>query len=140
MKESTGSNIEPGKYCFSDYEVSKKTTFLLRHSQQMHREENGAVHFCSERKSSEQIRTIYSLGRRSMKGMLLDAGGGEKRRSHYFTDASRTIVYFEALEKHLRRIFIDPSLQDNAVIPSNFIQEIYNIGCAFNLHSIINSR
>ena len=38
-------DIEPGKYSFSDYEVSKKVAFLLRHSQQMHREEDGAVHF-----------------------------------------------------------------------------------------------
>ena len=38
-------DIEPGKYSFSDYEVSKKVTFLLRHSQQMHREEDGAIHF-----------------------------------------------------------------------------------------------
>ena len=37
-------DIEPGKYSFSDYEVSKKVTFLLRHSQQVHREEDGAVH------------------------------------------------------------------------------------------------
>ena len=36
---------EPGKYSFSEYEVSKKVTFVLRHSQQMHREEDGAVHF-----------------------------------------------------------------------------------------------
>ena len=27
---------EPGKYSFSEYEVSKKVTFFLRHSQQMH--------------------------------------------------------------------------------------------------------
>ena len=38
-------DIEPGKYSLSEYEVSKKVTFLLRHSQQMHREEDGAVHF-----------------------------------------------------------------------------------------------
>ena len=38
-------DIEPGKYFFSEYEVSKKVTFLLRHSQQMHREEDGAIHF-----------------------------------------------------------------------------------------------
>ena len=28
-----------------DYEVSKKVLYLLRHSQQVHREEDGAVHF-----------------------------------------------------------------------------------------------
>ena len=38
-------DIEPVKYSFSDYEVSKKVTYLLRHSQQVHREEDGAVHF-----------------------------------------------------------------------------------------------
>ena len=36
-------DIEPGIYSFSKYEVSKKVAFLLRHSQQMHREEDGAV-------------------------------------------------------------------------------------------------
>ena len=38
-------DIEPVKYSFSDYEVSKKVTFLLCHSQQVHPEEDGAVHF-----------------------------------------------------------------------------------------------
>ena len=38
-------DIEPGKYSFSDYEVSKKVTYLLRHSQHVHREEDGAVQF-----------------------------------------------------------------------------------------------
>ena len=55
-------DIEPGKYSFSEYEVSKKVTFLLRHSQLMHREEDGAFHFLeNQRKSSESIPTIYSL-------------------------------------------------------------------------------
>ena len=34
---------------------------------------------------------------------------------------------------------MDPSLQDSVVIQSGFFQHIYHIGCAFNLHSIINS-
>ena len=38
-------HIEPGEYVLSEYAVSKKVTSLLRHSQQMHREEDGAVHF-----------------------------------------------------------------------------------------------
>ena len=38
-------DIEPGKHSFSDYEVSKKVTYLLRLSQHVHREEDGAVHF-----------------------------------------------------------------------------------------------
>ena len=38
------------------------------------------------------------------------------------------------------RNLIDPSLQDNVVIQSGLFQHIYHIGCAFNLHSIINSE
>ena len=37
-------DIEAGKDSFSECEVSKTVTFLLRHSQQMHREEDGAIH------------------------------------------------------------------------------------------------
>ena len=38
-------DIEPGKHSLSEYEVSKKVIHLLRHSQKVHREEDGAVHF-----------------------------------------------------------------------------------------------
>ena len=34
---------------------------------------------------------------------------------------------------------IDPTLQDNVIIPNGFFQYIYHVGCAINLHSIINS-
>ena len=95
-------DIEPGKYYFSECEVSKKVIHLLRHSQKVHREEDGAVHFWRMKENG-------------------------------------TIVYFRALHGHSGRNLIDPSLQDNVVIPSNFFQYIYHIGCAFNLHSIINS-
>ena len=37
------------------------------------------------------------------------------------------------------RNLIDPSLQDNVIIQSNFFQYVYHVGCAFNLHSIISS-
>ena len=35
--------------------------------------------------------------------------------------------------------FIDPTLQDNVILQSNFFQFISHVGCALNLHSIINS-
>ena len=34
---------------------------------------------------------------------------------------------------------MDPSLQDNVIIQNGFFHHIYHIGCAFNLHSIINN-
>ena len=38
-------DIEPGKHSLSAYEVSKKVIHLLRHSQKVQREDDGAVHF-----------------------------------------------------------------------------------------------
>ena len=45
MNERKWIDIEPGKHSLSAYEVSKKVIHLLRHSQQVHREEDGPVHF-----------------------------------------------------------------------------------------------
>ena len=44
-----------------------------------------------------------------------------------------------ALQGHSGSNFVDPSSQDNVVIPSNFFQYIYHVGCTINLHSIIYS-
>ena len=62
-----------------------------------------------------------------------------KKRFQDCTDDSGTIVYFRALQGHSGRSLIDPSLQDNVIIQSNFFQYIYHVGCAINLHSIISS-
>ena len=66
-------------------------------------------------------------------------GGGNKKRYQYCTDSSGTIVYLRALQGHSGCNLIDPTLQDNVIVQSNFFQYIYHVGCAINLHSIINS-
>ena len=55
----------------------------------------------------------------------------------YCTDSSGTILYLRALQGHSGRNLIDPSLQDNVVIPDGFFKYICHVGCAINLHSII---
>ena len=45
MNQRDWIDIKPGKHSLSAYEVSKKVIHLLRHSQQVHREEDGVVHF-----------------------------------------------------------------------------------------------
>ena len=45
MERRIWIDIEPVKHSLSAYEVSKKVIHLLRHSQKVHREEDGAVHF-----------------------------------------------------------------------------------------------
>ena len=66
-------------------------------------------------------------------------GGGNKKRFQYCTDSSWTILYLRALQGHSGRSIIDPTLQDNVIIPNGFFKYMYDVGCAINLHSIINS-
>ena len=132
-------DIEPGKHSLSAYEISKKVIHLLRHSQTVQREEDGAVQFWRiENYLQNQFPQTQYWSDDRWKACLA-AGGGAKRRDQYCTDVSGKIVYFRALQGHSGRNFVDPSLQDNVVIQSGFFQHIYNIGCAFNLHSIINN-
>ena len=66
-------------------------------------------------------------------------GGGNKKRFQYCTDPSGKILYLRALQGHSGRNLIHPSLQDKVLIPDDFFEYIYHVGCATNLHSIINS-
>ena len=105
----------------------------------MHREEDGAVHIWRMKENLQnQFHHLFI-------GLTVDGKHAwqqeedEKRRFQYCTDASGTIVYFRPLHGHSGRNLIVSFLQDNVIIPSNFFQYIYHVGCAFNLHSIINS-
>ena len=119
----------------SAYEISKKVIHLLRLSEQVQRENDGAVQFWRIKNHLQnQFPQIQYWSDHSWK-VCLAAGGGPKRRYQYCTDISATIIYLRALGRNL----IDPSLQDNVIIQRWFFQHIYHIGCAFNLHSIINN-
>ena len=45
--------------------------------------------------------------------------------------------YLRALQGHSGSNLIDPTLQDNVLIGTGIFPYIYHVGCAFNLHSII---
>ena len=63
-------------------------------------------------------------------------GGGNKKRFQYCTDPpGQEILYFRALQGPSGRNPIDPSLQDNVLIPYGFFEYTYYIGCAINLHT-----
>ena len=64
-------------------------------------------------------------------------GGGNKKRFQYCLDSSREIICLRAHPGHSGRNLFDPSLQ--VIIPDGFFKYIYHVGCAINLHSIINS-
>ena len=110
--------------------------YLLRHSQKVHREEDGAVHFWRIKENLQNQFPHFHHWSDSKWKVCLAGGGGDKTRFQYCTDDSGTIIYFRALQGHSGRNLIYPSLQDNVVIQSNFFQYIYHVGCAPNLHSI----
>ena len=136
--ERTWTDIEPQEYSLSDYSVSKKLINLLRRGS-LPREDDGAIEFWRI-KDYLQNHFVYchhwsdEKWKSSMAG-----GGGNKKRFQYCTDSSGEILYFRALQGHSGRNLIDPSLQDNVIIPDGFFKYIYHVGCAINLHSIINS-
>ena len=123
MNERKWIDIEPGESSLSAYEISKKVINLLRHSQTVQREDDGAVQFW---RIKNYLRNQFP-------------------QTTYWSDdrwkacLAATIIYFRPLQGHSGRNLIDSSLQDNVIIQRGFFQHIYHIGCAFNLHSIINN-
>ena len=70
----------------------------------------------------------------------MQGGGGNIKRFQCCTDSSgQEILYLRALQGHSGRNPIDPTPQDGVLIPNNFFEYIYHIGCAIKLHSITNS-
>ena len=106
--------------------------YLLRHSQHVNREEDGAVQFwrIKENLQNQFTQSIHwSDGRWKV---CLAGGGGNKKRFQHCTDSSGATVYFRAPQGHSGRNLIDPSSQDNVVIQSIFFQYIYHVGCAIH--------
>ena len=132
-------DIEPSEQNLASYDLSKKVISLLRHNQTVQREEDGAIEFYKIkfylRGHHSQIQ-VWSDDRWKA---CLAAGGGSKRRYQYCSDDSGKIIYLRALQGHSGSNLIDPTLQDNVVIGTGIFPYVYHIGCAFNLHSIINN-
>ena len=139
MERRNWFDIEPGKHSLSEYEVSKKVMCLLRHSQKVHREEDGAVHFWRIKENLQNPFPQSIHWSDDQWKACLAAGGGAKRRFQYCTDDSGAIVYFRALQGHSGRNLIHPSLQDNVVIPSKFFKKntILDVRSIFILSSTL---
>ena len=105
--ERTWTDVEPGKHSLSDYPVSKKMINLLRHGS-LPRDNDGAIEFWRI-KDHLQDHFLYchhwsdEKWKSSMAG-----GGGQKKRFHYCTDSSGTILYLRALQGHSGRSLVDP--------------------------------
>ena len=137
--ERKWTDVEPEDYSSVDYPVSKQLSTLLRHGH-LPREEDGAIEFWRIKEYlQDHFLFCHHWSDDVWKSKMARGGGGNKKIFQYCTDSSGAILYLRALQGHSGRNLIDPSLQDNVVIPDGFFKYIYHVGCATNLHSIINS-
>ena len=120
--------------------MSKKLIYLLRHGS-LPRDNDGAIEFWRIKDNLQDhfVFCHHWSDEKWKSAMAGGGGGGHKKRFQHCADSSGTILYLRALQGYSGRNLIDPSLQDNVVIPDCFFKCIYHVGCAINLHSIINS-
>ena len=70
---------------------------------------------------------------------MTKGGGNEKRFQHCTDPSGQEVLYLRDLQGRSGSNPIDPSLQDYVLIPNDFFEYICHIGCAINLHFIMNS-
>ena len=137
--ERTWTDIEPEKYSSIAYLVSKQLNALLRHGD-LPREEDGAIEFW---RLKDCLRNHFVHSRHwsdeKWKSTVAKGGGNKKRIQHCTDPSGQEILYLRAVQGHSGRNLIDPSSQDNVLIPNEFFEYIDHIGCAIDLLSITNS-
>ena len=79
MNERKWIDIEPGNSSLSAYEISKKVIHLLRHSQIVQREEDGAVQFCRIKNYLQKQFPQMQYWSDDRWKACLAAGGGAKK-------------------------------------------------------------
>ena len=131
-------DIEPSKQNLASYDLSKESD----QSSSTTKQYSGKL---MEQFNSRELNFIfeiiphkYSIGLMIV-GNLVWQQEEVQKGDQYCSDNSGTILYFRVLQGNSGRNLIDPTLQDNVVIESGIFHHIYYIGCAFNLHSIINN-
>ena len=139
IRERIWIDIEPGAQFDQAYPVAKRLNTLLRHGE-LPREEDGAIEFW---RLKDDLRNEFEHSQHWSDDMWkskMAGGGGNKKRFQYCTDPlGQEILYLRALQGHSGRNPIDPTLQDNVLIPKKFFEYIYHIRFAVSLHSITNS-
>ena len=114
---------------------------LLRHDPSVPREEDGAVEF---RILTQMFRSEFTSSQHwSVRAWLnyLQKGGGPKNIFQYCVDpySVGAVLYFRAIQGHSGGKHINPTLQDNVLLPDDFAEHIYHVGSSHDTHSIIQS-
>ena len=103
--------------------MSKKLINLLRHGS-LPREDDGAIEFW---RTQDYLQNHFEHSQHwsdeEWKSSMA-RGGGNKKRLQHCTDASGEILHLRALQGHSGRNLVDPSIQDNVLIPDGFFKYI----------------
>ena len=72
---------------------------------------------------------------------FLQRGGGPKKRFQCCLNSNspKLFLYLRAIQGHSGGALVDPRLQDNVLLPNDFIEHIDHVGNSHDLHSIIQS-
>ena len=107
---------------------------LLRHDDTVHREDDGAVRFDDLTEMFESRFAGASHWSIEPWISFLAKGGGPKKGFQCFMNpnSSKYFLCFRAIQG-----LVDPTLQDNVLLPNDFAGYIFHIGNAHDIHSII---
>ena len=133
--------VEPGRFDKSCLEVSKLMIRLLRPDDTVPREDDGAVEFQDLASISRSEFTSFSHWSIRTRLSFLHRGGGVKKKFQYCVGPSslETLLFLRAIHGHSVGKRIDPTLQDNVLLPNDFAEHIYHVGSSHDMHSIIQS-
>ena len=121
MHERKWIDFEPSEPTLASYDVSKKDTIKQYSEKKMEQFNSGGSNFIFEINPHR-----YSIGLMSVGNLVWLQEEVQKG----------DISIAQGNSGHN---LIDPALQDNVMIQRGIFHHIYHIGCAFNLHSIINN-
>ena len=135
-RERKWIDVHPGKFSQGCLEVSKFTIRLLRHDDT---EDKGAVRFDDLAELFKSSFAGTSQWPQEAWTTFLAKGGGPKKRFQYNLkpSSSKHFLYFRAIQGHSGGTLVDPTWQENALLPDDFAEYIYHIGNAHDMHSII---
>ena len=138
LRKELGPMLNQG-YIHSLAEISKKLMHLLRHGQHVHREDDGAVQFWRIKKLFRNISHIVLIG-------LIASGRKawqeeEETRKYISTVLilQEQLCISELFKDIQEAILMTLHHRTMWLIPNNFFEYIYHVGCGINLHCIINS-
>ena len=134
-------DVGSGKYSQGCFEESKFMIRLLRHGGTIHREDDGAVRIDDlAEKFKAKVWWYFAMVNWSLENFPDKRSRRTEEEVTILLEPNcPNILYFRAIQGHSGGPLVDPTLQDNVLLPDDFVEYIYHIGNAHDMHSIIQS-